>query len=60
VQEVAAAIGANERIGLKFLHLGPGNGGPCFPKITVLITNVGFADRGGVFAPSRPRQALAK
>ena len=32
VQEVANAIGADGRIGSKFLHAGPGFGGSCFPK----------------------------
>ena len=32
VQEVATAIGADGRIGPKFLHAGPGYGGSCFPK----------------------------
>ena len=32
VQEVATAIGADGRIGSKFLHAGPGYGGSCFPK----------------------------
>jgi len=32
VQEVASAIGADNRIGDKFLHPGPGYGGSCFPK----------------------------
>jgi UDPglucose 6-dehydrogenase len=32
VQEVARAIGADRRIGDKFLHPGPGYGGSCFPK----------------------------
>ena len=32
VQEVATAIGADGRIGNKFLHPGPGFGGSCFPK----------------------------
>lgn len=32
VQEVATAIGADGRIGDKFLHPGPGYGGSCFPK----------------------------
>jgi UDPglucose 6-dehydrogenase len=32
VQEVAMAIGADGRIGNKFLHPGPGYGGSCFPK----------------------------
>jgi UDPglucose 6-dehydrogenase len=38
VQEVATAIGADGRIGSKFLHAGPGYGGSCFPKdLTALI-----------------------
>lgn len=32
VQEVATSIGADGRIGNKFLHPGPGYGGSCFPK----------------------------
>src|SRR5262249_5238697 len=32
VQEVATAIGADGRIGNKFLHPGRGYGGSCFPK----------------------------
>jgi UDPglucose 6-dehydrogenase len=32
VQEVATAIGADNRIGAKFLHPGPGYGGSCVPK----------------------------
>ena len=34
VQDVARAIGMDERIGSKFLHAGPGFGGSCFPKDT--------------------------
>ena len=38
VQQVAAAVGADGRIGAKFLHAGPGYGGSCFPKdVTALI-----------------------
>jgi UDPglucose 6-dehydrogenase len=38
VQEVATAIGADGRIGPKFLHAGPGYGGSCLPKdVTALI-----------------------
>jgi UDPglucose 6-dehydrogenase len=38
VREVATAIGADGRIGSKFLHAGPGYGGSCFPKdVTALI-----------------------
>ena len=35
---MATAIGADGRIGPKFLHAGPGYGGSCFPKdVTALI-----------------------
>lgn len=38
VQQVATAIGADGRIGNKFLHPGPGYGGSCFPKdVSALI-----------------------
>lgn len=38
VSEVATAVGADGRIGSKFLHAGPGYGGSCFPKdVTALI-----------------------
>jgi UDPglucose 6-dehydrogenase len=38
IQEVATAVGADGRIGAKFLHPGPGYGGSCFPKdVTALI-----------------------
>ena len=38
VGEVANAVGADGRIGSKFLHAGPGYGGSCFPKdVTALI-----------------------
>ncbi|MGB3718015.1 MAG: UDP-glucose/GDP-mannose dehydrogenase family protein [Hyphomicrobiaceae bacterium] len=38
VQEVASAIGKDQRIGEKFLHPGPGYGGSCFPKdVSALI-----------------------
>jgi UDPglucose 6-dehydrogenase len=32
IDEVATAVGADGRIGPKFLHPGPGFGGSCFPK----------------------------
>jgi len=37
VQEIARAIGLDNRIGAKFLHAGPGYGGSCFPKDTRAI-----------------------
>ncbi|MCT7376913.1 UDP-glucose dehydrogenase family protein [Chelativorans salis] len=37
VREVALGLGADNRIGPKFLHPGPGFGGSCFPKDTVAL-----------------------
>jgi UDPglucose 6-dehydrogenase len=41
VQDVARAIGLDNRIGAKFLHPGPGFGGSCFPKDTRAFAAVG-------------------
>ena len=41
VQEVARAIGLDNRIGSKFLHAGPGFGGSCFPKDAVALLKTG-------------------
>lgn len=41
VQDVARAIGLDNRIGAKFLHPGPGFGGSCFPKDTRAFVAVG-------------------
>ncbi|SFM09629.1 UDP-glucose dehydrogenase [Bradyrhizobium sp. NFR13] len=41
VQEVARGIGLDNRIGLKFLHAGPGYGGSCFPKDTLALIKTG-------------------
>ena len=41
VQEVANAIGADQRIGGKFLHPGPGYGGSCFPKDVSALVRTG-------------------
>src|SRR5579859_1375860 len=40
VQEVARGIGLDNRIGLKFLHAGPGFGGSCFPKDTRALIKI--------------------
>ncbi|KPF66330.1 UDP-glucose 6-dehydrogenase [alpha proteobacterium AAP81b] len=37
VQDVARGIGADNRIGSKFLNAGPGYGGSCFPKDTLAL-----------------------
>ncbi|MFC6487224.1 UDP-glucose dehydrogenase family protein [Nitratireductor sp. GCM10026969] len=37
VQDVALGLGADNRIGSKFLHAGPGFGGSCFPKDTMAL-----------------------
>jgi UDPglucose 6-dehydrogenase len=37
VQQVARGIGLDNRIGPKFLHVGPGYGGSCFPKDTMAL-----------------------
>ncbi|WP_374763101.1 UDP-glucose dehydrogenase family protein [Yunchengibacter salinarum] len=46
VQEVAKAMGLDNRIGPKFLHAGPGYGGSCFPKDTRALVH--SADQLGV------------
>jgi UDPglucose 6-dehydrogenase len=40
VQDVASGIGADNRIGKKFLHPGPGFGGSCFPKDTLALVRI--------------------
>ena len=40
VQEVAKAMGLDNRIGKKFLRAGPGYGGSCFPKDTKAIVRI--------------------
>ena len=46
VQDVAKSIGLDGRIGLKFLHPGPGFGGSCFPKDIQAMIN--YAERLGL------------
>ncbi len=41
VKEVAKGIGLDGRIGKKFLHVGPGFGGSCFPKDLLALTKIG-------------------
>ncbi len=41
VQDVARAIGMDNRIGSKFLHPGPGFGGSCFPKDSRAFAAIG-------------------
>jgi UDPglucose 6-dehydrogenase len=49
VHDVARGIGLDGRIGLKFLHPGPGFGGSCFPKDALALVRI--AQEYG--APSR-------
>jgi UDPglucose 6-dehydrogenase len=47
VQDVARGIGLDGRIGRKFLHVGPGFGGSCFPKdCRALVRTAGEAGGG--------------
>ena len=41
VQDVAKAMGRDERIGSKYLNPGPGFGGSCFPKDTRALAKIG-------------------
>jgi UDPglucose 6-dehydrogenase len=41
VDDVALAMGRDNRIGAKFLHPGPGFGGSCFPKDTRALAKTG-------------------
>jgi UDPglucose 6-dehydrogenase len=55
VQDVARGMGLDGRIGSKFLHVGPGYGGSCFPKDTLALIKTA----GDVGAPSRIVEAVA-
>jgi UDPglucose 6-dehydrogenase len=37
IRDIAAGVGLDSRIGAKFLRVGPGYGGSCFPKDTMAI-----------------------
>lgn len=56
VQDLARAIGLDKRIGNKFLNVGPGYGGSCFPKDTLAMEKI--AESAG--APSSIVNAVVK
>jgi UDPglucose 6-dehydrogenase len=55
VQSLARGIGFDKRIGAKFLHPGPGYGGPCFPKDTLALIKTAQ----GFDAPTRIVETVA-
>lgn len=49
IDNVSNGIGADSRIGNKFLKAGPGYGGSCFPKDTLALIDI--ANRNGITLP---------
>ena len=41
IADLCEQVGADGRVGAKFLHAGPGYGGSCFPKDTLALTRAG-------------------
>jgi len=56
IQDIAKSIGLDGRIGRKFLHVGPGYGGSCFPKDTLALAQTA-RDKG---APSSIVESVIK
>jgi UDPglucose 6-dehydrogenase len=53
IDDVERAVGADSRIGTKFLHAGPGWGGSCFPKDLQALANMAEDDLPVVDGASR-------
>jgi UDPglucose 6-dehydrogenase len=58
VQDVARGIGLDGRIGRKFLHVGPGFGGSCFPKDCTALMRTA-ATSAGSSSKSIPRASFS-
>ena len=68
IQDVAKAMGLDQRIGSKFLHAGPGFGGSCFPKDVKAFSSTGkkfntelsIVEAVNHYNSRRPRQIVSK